>query len=99
MFLEDKSQQLWRQLGNNSNCCHKVATILPLGPDEHSGPRVVAHQRLDASVAMFHVCSHGSRDARRSEKPWLEGAYALRQRLPARDALHAPVRLPQAAGP
>ena len=45
---------------------------------------------------MFHVCSHGSRDARRGEEPWLEGAYALRQRLPAGNAIHAEVRLPQA---
>ena len=28
---------------------------------------------------------------------WLEGAHALRQRLSAGDAIHAEVRLPQAA--
>jgi hypothetical protein len=48
---------------------------------------------------MFHLCSHGSRNARRGEEPWLEGPYALRQWLPAGDVLHAPLRLPKAAGP
>ena len=48
---------------------------------------------------MFHVCSHGSRDARGRAELGLEGAYAMRQRLSAGDALHAPLRLPQAAGP
>jgi hypothetical protein len=46
---------------------------------------------------MFHICSHGSRDARGGKEPWLEGAHALRQRLSAGDAIHAEVRLPQAA--
>jgi hypothetical protein len=31
---------------------------------------------LDRFVSVFHVCSHGSRDARGTE-PWLEGAHAL----------------------
>jgi hypothetical protein len=37
---------------------------------------------------MFHLCSHGSRDARRGAKFGLEGAYALRPRLSGRDAIH-----------
>ena len=53
-------------------------------------------RRLDQSHSLFHICSHGSRDAGRSTKPWLEGAHALRQRLSAGNAIHAEVRLPQA---
>ena len=48
---------------------------------------------------MFHLCPDGSRDARRGPKPWLEGAYALRQWLSAGNQVYAPVRLSQAAGP
>ena len=32
-------------------------------------------------------------------QPWMEGAYALRQGLSGGNAIHAPVRLSQAAGP
>jgi hypothetical protein len=48
---------------------------------------------------VFHVCSHASRDARRGAEPWLESAYALRQRLSAGIAVYEALRLPQAAGP
>jgi hypothetical protein len=34
-----------------------------------------------------------------ARSPWLEGAYALRQRLPSGNAVHAALCLPQAAGP
>jgi hypothetical protein len=56
-------------------------------------------QELDRRASVFHICSHGSRDARRGAEPWLEGAYALRQWLPAGNQIHAEVRLSQAAGP
>jgi hypothetical protein len=48
---------------------------------------------------MFHLCSHGSRDARRGEKPRLAGAHALRQRLSAGNTVYEALRLSQAAGP
>jgi hypothetical protein len=60
---------------------------------------LVAPRGLTLAALMFHLCSHGSRDDRRGAKPGLEGPHALRQRLSAGDALHAQVRLPQAAGP
>jgi hypothetical protein len=44
---------------------------------------------------MFRICSHGSREARRGEEPWLEGPYALRQREhPDGEAGGAPHWLP-----
>jgi hypothetical protein len=46
-------------------------------------------KRLDLSGRMFHLCSHASRDAGDRTEPRLEGAYALRQRLPPGDALNA----------
>jgi hypothetical protein len=52
---------------------------------------------LTLAAHLFHVCSHGSRDARGGAEFGLEGAYALRQRLSGRDAVHAQVRLPRAA--
>jgi hypothetical protein len=45
---------------------------------------------------MFYLCSHGSRDARRGEKPWLGGAYALRQRLSPGNQVYEALCLPQA---
>ena len=57
----------------------------------------LATRRLDRPSRMFHLCSHGSRDARDRTQPQLEGPYALRQRLSPRDALHAALRLSQAA--
>ena len=55
--------------------------------------------RVDRILRIFHVCSHAGRDARHSAEPGLEGAYALRQRLSAGNALHAALRLSKAAGP
>jgi hypothetical protein len=54
-------------------------------------------RKLDRTHQMFYLCSHGSRDAKGRAEPWLEGAYALRQRLSAGNEVHAPVRLSQAA--
>jgi hypothetical protein len=42
---------------------------------------------------MFHLCSRGSRDARRSAELGLEGPHALRQRLSRIYSVHAEVRL------
>jgi hypothetical protein len=53
--------------------------------------------RLDRSARMFHICSHGSRDARRGAEPGLEGAHALRQRLSREHQVYAALRLSQAA--
>jgi hypothetical protein len=58
---------------------------------------LVAHGRLDHPRRMFHFCSHGSRNAWRGAQPWLEGAYALRQRLSPGNEIHAALRLSQAA--
>ena len=55
------------------------------------------YQELDRSRRMFHICSHGSRDARDRAEPGLEGAYAMRQWLSAGNEINAQVRLPQAA--
>jgi hypothetical protein len=49
---------------------------------------------LTRGVCMFHLCSHGSRDARRGTEPWVKGAHALRQRLSRRHQVHEAVRLP-----
>jgi hypothetical protein len=59
----------------------------------------LSQRGLTGAVPVFHICSHGSRDARRGEKPWLEGAYALRQRLPAGNHINAKMRLLEAARP
>ena len=56
-------------------------------------------RNLTLAAHLFHVCSHGSRYARGGAKFGVAGPHALRQRLSAGDALHAQVRLPQAAGP
>jgi hypothetical protein len=45
---------------------------------------------------MFHVCSHGSRDARDRTQLWLEGAHEV-QRLLGGHQVHAALRLSQAA--
>ena len=54
-------------------------------------------RKLDRTHQMFHLCSHGSRDAGSGAEPWLEGPYALRQRLSRGHQVNAPLRLSQAA--
>jgi hypothetical protein len=63
------------------------------------GPMVAPQEDLTLAALAFHLCSHGSRDARRGAELGLEGAYALRQRLSREHQVIAEVRLPQAAGP
>jgi hypothetical protein len=57
------------------------------------------HSTLDRSRRMFHFCSHGSGDIGRSSVLRVASPYAVRQRLPSGNAIHAPLRLPKAAGP
>jgi hypothetical protein len=52
---------------------------------------------LTLAAHLFHLCSHGSRDARRGTEPWLEGAYALRQRLSPGDQVYEALRLSESA--
>jgi hypothetical protein len=52
---------------------------------------------LDRRCRMFHFCSHGSRDIGRGAQRGVEGAHALRQRLPSGNAIDVEVRLSQAA--
>jgi retron-type reverse transcriptase len=42
---------------------------------------------------MFHLCSHGSRNARRGAELRLEGAHALRQRLSRGHQVHKALHL------
>jgi hypothetical protein len=65
-------------------------------PFERVSIRCGTGRRLDRSSHMFHLCSHGSRDARRGAGPGLEGAYALRWRLPGEHQVHPALRVSQA---
>jgi hypothetical protein len=56
-----------------------------------------AREDLDRTQQVFHLCSHGSRDAKPGAKPWLEGAHALRQRLSAGNQVYEALRLSKAA--
>jgi hypothetical protein len=83
--------RLTKVLSRSAGRCQLNLSVMDKGA---LGCAIIA---LDRATQMFHVCSHGSRDARRGAEPWLEGAaHALRQRLSAGITVYEALRLSQA---